>query len=1234
MAPTAQRQCQFGVFRRSAGTSRYGGQIDCQWQQQRDQYSSQYSDSYSEPYQQQYPSEYLRPHQALYEEQNAHGYPSQEGYRQKFKQQYQESCRMASRLAYQKQYHASYPQQYQSQFQEQYPKQYRERFMGQYRGQHQRLTQSRSHAFDRDRRMQLRSQIHLWPPTRQYGGVGPSNFSCNPVGFPTCGNKMVPANNHPGCCRTQRCRSCERSEPRRAGNGATCRHRSDSRSPSSNRSRSKLRRGQSVASVCNESSCRHHNPCRSSQRDPDYDRTPQPRSARPSNSRDASCQYSESLENTHMPPDSLSRPRCGSYSEAQQKPRSALRAPLRCEPDCFGSPEQKCSKQPPAQHQFPPSSCCGSCFSQQEKQRSRQNSPKPIQPQQKARDESCSRRRYESYEAPSEPRRKSNIEHRKQSRSDPFCEPCYDPYQEDKSAGCWQPRSEHRSEHRHVPKNEAPPKASKQPRPRCEGCYEPRPQPEVPRSKSECSCGCKTCPVTDSMYSCCLPEKPSDYVEHKLFTPMAHRNPLVVRSQGCLSECPTQGFVQKTEKSKKPRQQSNYDTHGFQQQTCPANQGRQSQKYYGQSMGNSSADYAELQNRSGRYVKNPLTVSSCSCNVQPSSMSLGHTKRVKERKATPYSSYQTFDEAPVQSPCPCDKPAPRKEVDRRHTSFYLDDSKEMPHRCTGNGLPALNCQNPRMNFVPAMWFNASNLPGKTPINFSNEGSYSGLSPMTSSSMQKCRRQVTARSSHRGTAHQGNLQLAKHRGSLPKRRLSGCGTSHINKKCLSLHIKNRRCCPSKLFTSSGSNKKLPLVTISNLLKTRRMPKANPCALRFPIKVHRVPDCTGVKIKQHKQRCRGGKLSQAGKSPQSARNANSRPREKQMGGTRAMPASSPKPSRLQTTVRNDRAQGQSQSQTPARLTQETGYSREQHSQAAIRPKPLAAPRRDLPQRYQMQAPDQPVSRPIQVTENIPASGGTRASRQPARNAPPPAGGTQPMIRLESTGVPVERREIAPIKNQNQSRAPERTEERAREQVQERVQVRAQERKQEEAQHKAEERIQDRAQEREAPRSEENTLQRARRKSSEKQITTQRPQYLRDGQVQQLPEPVIHSHSRDGCMGTNIHHFYRGSFLAVRSTQVTDEGPSDVPAGSRRRGSLLTVATNIMRPRIMNKSAAKCSAFVVPNKWQCMQQLNGLVGGSAIVELQKVKGLHISSKSGWSWRKVLPSWLVNGKAKATSA
>lgn len=690
MAPTVHKQCQLGVPRRGARSARYGGHADCQWQQQQeDRHSSQYRDSYHEPYQKQYPTEHFRPYHALYEEQSLRGYQSPECYRQKFNQQYQDSCRMSSRLAYQKQYYASYPQQYQRQFQEQNPKQYRHRLMEQYQMQHQRSTQSKSHAFDRDRSKQFKSQIygHLWPPARQYGGMGPSNFSCNPVGFPTCANKVVPESNQAACSRGQRSRSCERSEPRRACNGATCcRNRNVSRSPSCTRSHSKLRRGQSCASVGNNAYCKQHNSYRSRQSHADYDRTTQTRPACPSKSRDAACQYSQSQDSAYRTPDSLSRHRCDSYSDTQKKHKSVTRAPSRCEPACFGTPEKKCSRQPPAQLQFPPSSCCSSCFSPPEKQRSR--------------------------------RHESNSEHRRQSRSDPFCEPCYDPYQQDQSAGCRQLRGEPRSEHRYAHKTEAPPKAPKQPRPRCEGCYEPRPKPEPRRSKSACSCGFGPRPVTESIFSCCPPEKPTDYVEHKQFTGMAHRNPLVVRSHGCLSECPTQGYRKKTKKPRDHRAKSNYGTYNSlpckpPKQACPGNQGRE---YYR----NPRSDYAELQYQSGRFVKNPLTVSSCSCNMQPQCPA----KTVKERKATPYSSYQTFDEA--QGSCACTPGAPRKESCRRRTSFYLEESKEMPYRCTGNGLPELNHNNPRTNFVPAMWFNAESSPEKKPTSSRNERSYSGV----------------------------------------------------------------------------------------------------------------------------------------------------------------------------------------------------------------------------------------------------------------------------------------------------------------------------------------------------------------------------------------------------------------------------------------------------------------------------------------------------------------------------
>lgn len=159
-------------------------------------------------------------------------------------------------------------------------------------------------------------------------------------------------------------------------------------------------------------------------------------------------------------------------------------------------------------------------------------------------------------------------------------------------------------------------------------------------------------------------------------------------------------------------------------------------------------------------------------------------------------------------------------------------------------------------------------------------------------------------------------------------------------------------------------------------------------------------------------------------------------------------------------------------------------------------------------------------------------------------------------------------------------------------------------------------------------------ARRPYAETECGTQYAQPEQDDLVELAPSPhFVHQHGNNsaGCMDTNIHHFYRGSFLSIRSTVQAEKAH----VASGRRQSLLTVAENIFRPEILKQTQRRGSSFVVPNKWQMIPQLNGFMGASAIVQLDSMKGSRTVSKSGgWSWRKLLPNWLLNSKTKATSA
>lgn len=373
-----------------------------------------------------------------------------------------------------------------------------------------------------------------------------------------------------------------------------------------------------------------------------------------------------------------------------------------------------------------------------------------------------------------------------------------------------------------------------------------------------------------------------------------------------------------------------------------------------------------------------------------------------------------------------------------------------------------------------------------------------------------------------------------------------------------------------------------------LKSYRMPIAKPCTLPVSTKALRLSECLCHKCKQ---RCRGGKLTANTNSSYSTRTTKaSRPRpETQTAANRSSQASGSRPNRTQSTaIKREKVSIQTQTPSHSKHSRSSRF-RDQFSQAAIR----AKPRPDLPARYQLHSQNQNNSK--------------STSRAATRNT-----SVSPREKTEQTPKRQQQQQIR-VAEKPQNRTDGTTEPR-QEQSLEIGQALEPKRWQDQ---EAEVRI--------------VQYQMDSKKKSSKQ--TPRPPQVPDDPVQVVPQVHMQSHGSTGCMGTNLHHFYRGSFLSIRSTLPSE----NTQVATRQRHSLLHVAESILRPDMMQFPQPRGSSFVVPNKWQGFANLNSFIGATAIVELETMNARRTGNKNGgWlrAWRKLLPNWLSHSKIKTTSA
>ncbi|XP_002005192.3 uncharacterized protein LOC6579296 [Drosophila mojavensis] len=666
--------------------------------------------------------------------------------------------------------------------------------------------------------------------------------------------------------------------------------------------------------------------------------------------------------------------------------------------------------------------------------------------------------------------------------------------------------------------------------PRCETLYEPRStRAESNQSEYESYLGLVPCP---SCNDCTLtapvnelePNESCDYTEYVI----KKRNTVVSPTSDVACMNPS------CSKAKRKKPKIDYNVYGY--RPCEAPQGTE-QSFC---IDDSKVDYMELQSGSGRFFKNPITVSSCNCNMQKRIVPEKREEKKRRKSAIPWCEY-TGGRAQDMN-------------DRREPS---------------PGLPPLNNNACCTNFVPAQYFQENSSTPKRNHRFS-----SGLAPRSSSNTQRSRSQPPS-NSFTPIMPESSLHLAKRRFKLPKRRVSGCGLS----------MKNRRFFPFKLYSNL-----MPSHQSIFTLKSYRMPIAKPCTLPVSTKALRLSECLCHKCKQ---RCRGGKLTANTNSSYSTRTTKvTRPRpETQTAANRYSQASGSRPNRTQSTaIKREKVSIQTQTPSHSKHSRSSRF-RDQFSQAAIR----AKPRPDLPARYQLHSQNQNNSKSTSraATRNASVSGREKTEQTPRRQQQ-----QQQQIRVAE-------------KPQNRTNG---TTEPRQEQSLEIGQALEPKRWQDQ---EAEVRI--------------VQYQMDSKKKSSKQ--TPRPPQVPDDPVQVVPQVHMQSHGSTGCMGTNLHHFYRGSFLSIRPTLPSE----NTQVATRQRHSLLHVAESILRPDMMQFPQPRGSSFVVPNKWQGFANLNSFIGATAIVELETMNARRTGNKNGgWlrAWRKLLPNWLSHSKIKTTSA
>ncbi|XP_062130195.1 uncharacterized protein LOC133841605 [Drosophila sulfurigaster albostrigata] len=99
---------------------------------------------------------------------------------------------------------------------------------------------------------------------------------------------------------------------------------------------------------------------------------------------------------------------------------------------------------------------------------------------------------------------------------------------------------------------------------------------------------------------------------------------------------------------------------------------------------------------------------------------------------------------------------------------------------------------------------------------------------------------------------------------------------------------------------------------------------------------------------------------------------------------------------------------------------------------------------------------------------------------------------------------------------------------------------------------------------------------------------------------------------------YRYYRGSFLTIRPNIPNEESIR----ASRKRGSLIMITQNGMQ-----KSLAKGSSYIAP-QWQCLGKKGGSHATNSFVDATK-EG---PQRNQFSWRKFVPHWLVNDKHRRT--
>lgn len=103
------------------------------------------------------------------------------------------------------------------------------------------------------------------------------------------------------------------------------------------------------------------------------------------------------------------------------------------------------------------------------------------------------------------------------------------------------------------------------------------------------------------------------------------------------------------------------------------------------------------------------------------------------------------------------------------------------------------------------------------------------------------------------------------------------------------------------------------------------------------------------------------------------------------------------------------------------------------------------------------------------------------------------------------------------------------------------------------------------------------------------------------------------------SSMQPFYRGSFLAVRSRNIDEALRTQPP---RRHYASLTLMTTRVNPRRRDNTGFP---FVWPRLWK-------ITPNPELSLLRNQWSRSSSSKSTWSWRKLVPNWLYHSKSRVS--